>query len=354
MIHRAFSEQNEKEGNSSQNRFGKRKILFGIAAAAAFLTIPPFLLDGWFTVTSRQRAVVERLGSFNRAVGPGFHMAYPWPLEKVTEYPAGLVITDAGQQKFRTKDSQNFTLGMSIHYKLTGADDDAGLREIHVNFSNQKNSGEKDVGNAGYDNAVRKIAISAAGGVIVEKSILDIADYDALGAAIQGRLKEKLKGTKYPFEIELVVVTSTLLDKEAEDYANRIAMERQRLEIIKQRATNAVEEKVAREKEGVALAAGTTARLAAEVEGIREVAKTQNISFAEAVSLYKAVQSFAVVSGKDRIDVLAIGSQTLPLALTPKEDEPEKEGRRQAPLRPNASLPVNEAAAPAPGSVAKK
>lgn len=287
---------------------------FGLAAAT--LTVPAFLADGWFVVSPKERAVVERVGSVNRVVSSGFHFCLPAPFERVKRYPAGLVISDGIKQKFRTKDSQNFTLEFGIHYRLTAADKDDSLKEIHINFTNQKGMDGKEISNAGYDAAVRRMAVAAAGGVISQMSILDAADYGKLGADIKKKLSEDLTAAKYPFDIELAVVASTDLDTAAEDYANRIANERQKLAIIEQRGANAEKEKEVAEKEGIAKAAGTISRLQAEVEGVKQVSDKYALSFSDAMDVYKTVQSYAVISGQDKVDMLAIGTPTLPLSLT--------------------------------------
>jgi membrane protease subunit HflK len=51
--------------------------------AAAGVVVAAWAATGFYTVDSRERAVVERFGAAVRQEGPGIHVAAPWPIERI-------------------------------------------------------------------------------------------------------------------------------------------------------------------------------------------------------------------------------------------------------------------------------
>lgn len=114
--------------------------MVGLIAAALVVV---WMLSGFYTVDDAERAVVLRLGAYERTVGPGLHWHMPWPAETVETVNVNEIRRFNYQSRMLTRDENIVEVDVNVQYKVGEARDLQGLaehlmetvdveREVHV------------------------------------------------------------------------------------------------------------------------------------------------------------------------------------------------------------------------------
>jgi regulator of protease activity HflC (stomatin/prohibitin superfamily) len=102
-------------------------MLFFIGAAVLFL-----FLIGIRIVRPTHRALVERLGKYNRFANPGFHWVFPL-IERMIKINVTEQMVDAQPQEIITNDNLNARVDAQVYFKVKNDEDSVKSSQYNVN-----------------------------------------------------------------------------------------------------------------------------------------------------------------------------------------------------------------------------
>ncbi len=100
----------------------------GWVAAALVLLV---LFNSFKLIDESQRGVVLRFGAYERTMGPGANLKWPWPIESVTVVEAERIQSLEDQVRVLTKDENIVDMRFNVQYKIK---DGEGARDFLYSF----------------------------------------------------------------------------------------------------------------------------------------------------------------------------------------------------------------------------
>jgi membrane protease subunit HflK len=243
-----------------------------IGAALALL----LLFNSFKLVDEQQRGVVLRFGAFDRVMGPGANVKWPWPIETVTMVQANTIQSLEDSVRVLTRDENIVDIKFNVQYQVS--DPRAFLYSFRddLQVSGAPAQGRETLQNAA-ESAVREV---------VGNHSMDTVLFDR--TKLLESAKKHLQDSLDMYDTGLLVTDLNLTDarpptevKESFDEANRAAQDKE----SRINTANAYASKILPEARGVA------SRIKAESQGYRDatIAKAEGDAqrFSRLVAQYR-------------------------------------------------------------------